>query len=118
MGQPYHALPLELDAGDPNFSSRMRLWAFSATCEMKLVAATQKTITTSRALMAEADRVLASDGDESKSTSRAAARCDRLLACEIGHGADDLSRGGRLRQQRAIAPLRQHAVAADLAGIE
>lgn len=60
MAQPYHALPLELDAGDPNFSSRMCLWAFSAACEMKeLVVATQKTITTSRALLAEADRVLA-----------------------------------------------------------
>ena len=62
MGQPHQALPLELDVCDPKFLSQMRLWAFSATYEMKeVVVATQKTIATSRALMAEADRLLAVD---------------------------------------------------------
>ena len=60
MGQPHHTLPLELDVCDPKFLLQMRLWAFGATFEMKeIVVATQKTIVTSRALMAEADRLLA-----------------------------------------------------------
>lgn len=58
--QPYHALPLELSTDDPGFSSQMALWAFGSTHEMQdLVVATKKTIATSRALMAEADRILA-----------------------------------------------------------
>jgi hypothetical protein len=53
-------LPFELDARDPDFVRKVFSWSCQVQREIQeLVAATERTIATSRALMAEADYLLA-----------------------------------------------------------
>jgi hypothetical protein len=52
--------PSELNCDDPEFPAQIAVWAAQARCEMKeSVAAAKKGIAESRALLAEADRMLA-----------------------------------------------------------
>ena len=55
-----HHLPFILDAKDPDFPRQCLAWAFEAKSEiMELIAKANGDIAISRALMAEADRILA-----------------------------------------------------------
>jgi len=55
-----HHLLLELDAKDPDFPRQVLAWAFEAKSEiMELIAKATGDIAISRALMTEADRILA-----------------------------------------------------------
>jgi hypothetical protein len=58
--QARYLLPSELDAKEPDFHRRSLQWALEAKCEiMELIAGTENEIARSRALMANADRILA-----------------------------------------------------------
>jgi hypothetical protein len=58
-GHPF-LLPAEIDIHDVNFARDMLSWSLQTQRDMdELVAATKKTLATSRDLMAQADRVLA-----------------------------------------------------------
>jgi hypothetical protein len=53
-------LPFELDARDPDFARQCLLWSSQTRCEIQeVIASTKHTIAISRALIAEADRLLA-----------------------------------------------------------
>jgi hypothetical protein len=57
--RPSHVLPTELDVRDPNFPRDSMEWTTHMRWEMnELVALAKKSITESRTLIAEADRVL------------------------------------------------------------
>jgi hypothetical protein len=52
--------PLDLDSRDPDFDRKMLARASRVRCEMhELILLTKETIATTRALMAEADRMIA-----------------------------------------------------------
>ena len=58
--RPYHSSPVELDVDDPEFSRKYLLWAHQVQCEIvELLAGSRETLANSRALMLEADRLLA-----------------------------------------------------------
>lgn len=57
---PNPHLPFERDARDPNFARDALVWAAQTQQDIReLVTATRHTIATTRALMAEADRLIA-----------------------------------------------------------
>jgi hypothetical protein len=53
-------LPFELDARDADFARECLSWSSQTQCEIQdLIAATKRVIADTRALMAEADRMIA-----------------------------------------------------------
>jgi hypothetical protein len=53
-------LPFELDARDPDFFREIQLWSSQTQGDLQeLLAATQQTIATTKALIAEVDRMIA-----------------------------------------------------------
>ena len=60
IAHPAHILPSLLDTSDPNFPAQCAAWTDQMRSEIKeAVALTRKTITSSKLLMDEADRLLA-----------------------------------------------------------
>lgn len=60
MAQARPAARLDLNNRDPDFDRKMLAWAFQVQCEMhELVLITKKTVTATKAMIAEADRILA-----------------------------------------------------------
>lgn len=56
----YHLTPSQLDTRDPDYANKYSLWAGRTECDLaELIAATRETIASSRALIVEADRILA-----------------------------------------------------------
>ena len=56
----YHSVPADLDTRDPAFARKYFLWARQVQCEVvELVAGSKETLAQSRALLLEADRLLA-----------------------------------------------------------
>jgi hypothetical protein len=69
---PQARLPLPYDIGHAHFARDMHLWAVQMKCEIReLVVATRETIGETRAMIAEADRLLDAFGDEFGSAKRA-----------------------------------------------
>ena len=61
LTRPAHILPSELDIRDPGLCAQRGAWTGQMQCEMtELVARAKATIATSRELLKELDRVLAS----------------------------------------------------------
>ena len=60
MAEAHQRLPVNLDIRHPHFTRDMRTWACQMTCEIhESVMATRETIAASKALMAQAERILA-----------------------------------------------------------
>jgi hypothetical protein len=60
MAQANRHLPFDLDPRDPNFAREMLSWSLQTRCEIsELLANATETLATSRALMAQTDRLLA-----------------------------------------------------------
>ena len=60
LHHPAYILPSDLDVRDPNFRARCAAWAVQTRSEIKQMSLlTNETITTSKTLIHEADRLLA-----------------------------------------------------------
>jgi len=60
LHHPAYILPSELDVRDPNFRARCEVWAIQTRFEIEeMFVLTNETIATSKALIEEADRLLA-----------------------------------------------------------
>ena len=54
-----HTKPRDLNAHDPDFHERLLAWASQAQCEMReLILITKETIATTKAIIADVDRML------------------------------------------------------------